>query len=108
MFRTVLADLQIMGARDVLSFIAGGGIAVYLFKLYRKGQEDQIEIMKGKIKELEDKIEIINTDYITEIKARASAEAENKELRRTIKRLEQDLKKFEEENDSLKKQEDEA
>ena len=92
----LIAELQIMGARDILSVLAGGGIAVYLFKLWHKGQEEKIQVMSRRIKELEEKFEKLNEEYIAEVEKRATAEAENAELRRTIKRLDsenKDLKK---------------
>ena len=93
----VLGELHIMGARDILSVLAGGGLAVYLFKLWHKGQEEKIQVMSRRIQELEEKFEKLNEDYIAEVEKRATAEAENTELRRTIKRLDA-------ENKSLKKE----
>ncbi len=93
----ILAEIDSMlGLRDLMSFIAGGGLAVYLFKLYRKGNETQINELKEQLDELEKKFTKLNADYIKEVKKCATAEAENKELRRTIIRLDED-------NESLKK-----
>jgi uncharacterized protein (UPF0335 family) len=85
---------SILGVRDLISFIAGGGLAVYLFKLYRKGNEVQINELKEKLEALEARFTKLNSDYIKEVKKSAAAEAKNEELIRTITRLDKDNKEL--------------
>ncbi|NQZ58074.1 MAG: hypothetical protein HRT88_11510 [Lentisphaeraceae bacterium] len=90
---TSFAPLIISAASSTLTegsnwkFVCGGGVAVYLFKLLQKNQSTQMSELKKEVETFKGLVNQINDKYIKEIRARERAEAENKELRKTIIRL---------------------